>query len=75
MSNQEDLETFLSTPDVFVLPGCPRELPPVELLPAKRSHADVKTLFPKQFEIQGYCPVSYVDGNKRCVCVSVCVCI
>lgn len=65
MSCNNDLEAFLSAPDKFVLPGAPRALPPVELLPQKRSHADVKALFPKQFELQGYCPVTYVDGNKK----------
>ena len=75
MSSVTELDTFLATPDRFVPPNAPRPLPPQEQLPRRRSHADVKAMFPKQFEIQGFCPVSYVDGKKRYIyhsAVSVC---
>ena len=65
MASQKELDAFLSSPERFVPPGAPQPLPPPELLPRRRTHADVKAMFPKQFEIQGFCPVSYVDGNKR----------
>ena len=65
MASQKELEAFLFSPERFVPPGAPQPLPPPELLPQRRSHADVKAMFPKQLEIQGFCPVSYVDGNKR----------
>ena len=75
MASVTELDTFLATPDRFVPPNAPSPLPPQELLPRRRSHADVKAMFPKQFEIQGFCPVSYVDGKKRYIyhsAVSVC---
>ena len=65
MASLTELDAFLSSPERFIPPGAPRPLPPPELLPQRRSHANVKAMFPKQFEIQGFCPVSYVDGNKR----------
>jgi len=65
MASLSELDTYLATPEKFVPPNAPRPLPAPELLPRKRSHADVKAMFPKQFEIQGFCPVSYVDGKKR----------
>lgn len=73
MASVTELDTFLATPDRFVSPNAPRPLPPQELLPRRRSHADVKAMFPKQFEIQGFCPVSYVDGKKRYIQLSACV--
>jgi len=64
MHSNEDLELFLATPEAFVPPKAPHSLPPTSHLPKKMSHIDVKTLFPKQFEISGFCPVCYTDGNK-----------
>ena len=66
-ASQQELGAFLSTPEQFVPPKAPQALPPPELLPRRRTHADVKAMFPKQFEIQGFCPVSYVDGKMRFV--------
>ncbi|XP_064400448.1 adenylate kinase 9-like [Halichondria panicea] len=65
MSSEADLKEFQLKPDYFVLPQAPRALPPSHELPRRKSHADVKAMFPKQVEIQGYCPVTYVDGNRR----------
>ena len=65
MLSYEDLQLFLSNPDSFVPPKAPYTLPPSHLLPKKKSSFDVKALFPKQFEINGFCPVCYVDGNKQ----------
>ena len=65
MASQTELDAFLSSPEKFVPPEAPHPLPPPELLPQRRSHANVKAMFPRQFEIQGFCPVSFVDGNKR----------
>lgn len=67
MASEIELYKFLTSPEVFVLPQAPRSLPTPELLPQKKSYADVKALFPKQIEIQGFCPVAYVDGKYRCV--------
>ena len=65
MCSCEDLELFLADPDSFVLPKAPHPLPPITRLPRKKSRIDVKTLFPKQFEINGFCSVCYVDGRKK----------
>lgn len=65
MHSHEDLQLFLSDPDNFLYPKAPYKLPPSNNLPRKKSHIDIKTLFPKQFEVNGFCSVCYVDGNKR----------
>ena len=48
-------------------PLAPRKLPSDDMLPRRRTAAEVKTMFPIQIELQGYCPVSYLDGKCRCV--------
>lgn len=65
MSSESDLSAFLMSPELFVPPNALKSLPPPELLPQRLSHADVKERFPQQLEIQGICPVSYVDGQRR----------
>ena len=59
------MEEFLLNPERFVPPLATQKLPPHEMLPKRRSASDVKTMFPKQIEIQGYCPVTYRDGKLR----------
>ena len=72
MASKRELDQFLVSPSKFVSPKAPHTLPSQkELLPQKRSYADVKALFPKQVELQGFCPVAYVDG--KCRFVQVCV--
>jgi adenylate/nucleoside-diphosphate kinase len=65
MASNFELDQFLMSPSKFVPPKAPYTLPSQEVLPQKRSYADVKALFPKQVELQGFCPVSYVDGKYR----------
>lgn len=65
MASKVELDRFLLSPAMFVSPNAPHALPSKELLPQKRSYADVKALFPKQIELQGFCPVAYVDGKCR----------
>ena len=60
-----DLDTFLLNPELFVSPQAPRALPSPDKLPRRKSHADVKAMFPKQVEIQGFCPVTYVDSDRQ----------
>lgn len=74
LAGETELEEFLAKPDKYTHPGAPNSLPPSDLLPVRRSEMEVKMMFPQRFEIQGYCPVSYVDGNKRYpVTLTVCI--
>lgn len=57
------LQKFLSRPEVYVPPLAPRPLP--DVLPKRLTVADVKALFPLSAEMQGYCPVTYLDGKQR----------
>ena len=65
MAGSEELAQFLASPESFVAPQAPRELPPPELLPERVTSADVKAAFPAPIELQGYCPVTYLDGKCR----------
>ncbi len=65
MAGATELDMFLEDPEQYVPPNAPQKLPPPELLPKRLTGADVKKLFPKSVELQGYCPVTYLDGKKR----------
>ncbi|XP_028252479.1 adenylate kinase 9 isoform X2 [Parambassis ranga] len=65
MCGENHLEKFLSNPDQYVAPGCPHILPQPHLLPRKLTEIQVKNRFPQQVQMQGFCPVSYLDGKQR----------
>ncbi|XP_053736927.1 adenylate kinase 9 [Synchiropus splendidus] len=65
MCDRDHLEMFLTSPDEFIPPNCPYQLPEDHLLPKKLTEADVKERFPQQVELKGFCPVTYLDGHKR----------
>ncbi|XP_072178424.1 adenylate kinase 9-like isoform X1 [Diadema setosum] len=65
MENREKLEEFLARPELYVPPQAPRPLPTPDMLPKKRTAMDAKSMFPMQIELQGYCPVTYLDGKLR----------
>eukprot|EP00057_Strongylocentrotus_purpuratus_P026855 XP_011681329.1 PREDICTED: adenylate kinase 9 [Strongylocentrotus purpuratus] len=65
MENPEKVKEFLARPELYVPPQAPRALPAPELLTKRRTAMDAKKMFPMQIELQGYCPVTYLDGKLR----------
>ncbi|KAI9101243.1 hypothetical protein DFS34DRAFT_592129 [Phlyctochytrium arcticum] len=58
LAGANELQLFLANPEKYL------EKPLQELLPIKRSAAEVKAMFPKGLELRGYCPVTYSRGPK-----------
>ena len=53
------------SPERFVPPLAPLPLPSDDYLPKRRTADDIRARFPIQVELQGYCPVTYLDGKCR----------
>ncbi|XP_009450093.2 adenylate kinase 9 isoform X7 [Pan troglodytes] len=65
MSSQEKLNKFLENPELYVPPLAPHPLPSADMIPKRLTLSELKSRFPKCAELQGYCPVTYKDGNQR----------
>lgn len=65
LGGKEELDLFLENPEKYVPPLAPHKLPPPELLPIRRTAAEAKALFPMTVDLNGYCPVTFLDGRKR----------
>jgi len=65
MASQLELDEFLMNAVMYVPPLAPHLLPPEEELPRRRTQMDVKAMFPRRIELQGYDPVAYLDGKLR----------
>jgi len=58
MLGKLELAEFLSSPEKYANgPDLPVEMP-------KRIQTDLRNLFPRQLEINGYCPVTLVEGKQ-----------
>lgn len=75
MENPEKLEKFLENPSGYVPPLASRALPPADMLPQRWSATEMKAKFPCQIELQGYCPVTYLDGKKRYIHIKSELCV
>ncbi|XP_046580092.1 adenylate kinase 9-like [Haliotis rubra] len=63
MASKVDLDQFLEQPENYVPPLAPSKLPPPEMLPKRRKPEQVQAI--REVELQGYCPVTFLDGKKR----------
>eukprot|EP00048_Salpingoeca_helianthica_P023811 m.27320 g.27320 ORF g.27320 m.27320 type:complete len:1538 (-) comp9006_c1_seq1:23-4636(-) len=59
LADRQALDAFLASPVPFTM------TPPPTSFPLERSAAEVKALFPKQVELGGCCPVTYVTGQQQ----------
>ncbi|XP_035880458.1 adenylate kinase 9 [Phyllostomus discolor] len=65
MDSRKKLNKFLENPELYVPPLAPHPLPPADMIPKRLTLSELKKRFPKCAELQGYCPVTYQDGNQR----------
>ncbi|XP_005372594.1 PREDICTED: adenylate kinase 9 isoform X3 [Chinchilla lanigera] len=65
MYSREKLNKFLENPELYVPPLAPHPLPPAAMIPQKLTLSELKSRFPKCAELQGYCPVTYEEGEHR----------
>jgi len=63
MNSQKELDKFLADPDRYA--NSRHDLPSV--LPNRIFISSVKAIFPRSFELQGYCPVTFAEGSSKYV--------
>ncbi|KAI8911461.1 hypothetical protein EDD86DRAFT_188816 [Gorgonomyces haynaldii] len=59
MVSEQLLVKFLENPAKYVAGSLPPNLP------RRLSSDEVKQMFPKQFELKGYCPVTFLNGDRK----------
>jgi adenylate kinase family enzyme/YHS domain-containing protein len=59
MAGERELKQFLLNPERYV--NSERNLP--EILPKQLYVNSLKSIFPKSFELKGYCPVTFAEGT------------
>ncbi|EHB16747.1 Adenylate kinase domain-containing protein 2 [Heterocephalus glaber] len=69
MNSREKLNKFLENPELYVPPLAPHPLPSANMIPKRLTLSELKSRFPKSAELQGYCPVTYEEGEHRQVLV------
>ena len=57
MLSQKEVDEFIATPYKYIPPFATRKLPIPDLLPKKRTAAEIKEMM-KPIELLGYCPVT-----------------
>mgnify|MGYP000229972759 FL=1 len=62
-AGQKELDQFVAEPEKYVPPIAPHKLPPPSKLPLRLTAAEVKGT--ATIELNGYCPVTYLDGKCR----------
>ncbi|XP_069866381.1 adenylate kinase 9 isoform X2 [Dipodomys merriami] len=65
MSSKEKLNKFLENPELYVPPLAPHPLLSDDMIPKRLTASELKSRFPKCADLQGYCPVTYKDGQQR----------
>ncbi len=63
--NGNHLQLFLSNPDNYAGDLAHNILPPPNARPQRKSEIELKEKFPVQYELKGFCPVTYIDGKQR----------
>jgi len=61
MASQKELDKFLENTDHYA--NSRYNLP--EILPKRLYISSVKSIFPRSFELQGYCPVTFAEGSPE----------
>ena len=67
MAGERELKEFLSHPDKYVPPIAPNKLPPSDLRPQRLTSTQAQEYMPRQIELKGFCPVTFLDNKCRCV--------